>query len=393
LYQQHQTAVKNELPQLLAPDISVLLPSLLSPLTSIPLLSLSRRIESNRIPNTHFRLLIQRKLRLPVLPPSLQYQPCTCRAKTLLDPYGDHLFSCTGASKIPIHNRLRDTCFHILSKIAPIANLVTTITDVQLEPPNVLPSHPTLRPADIGIRPVPNTNTNTDESEPGYIALDITFAATPTPILSQQLSSDHPDQKTPIPKVHDDSARQKFNVSHSFALLSRNVTIVPITFDHLGGTGPFAVNFFYGLSTNNMITPVAPLPQWSPQSFPRNPDAYLLYKRTLSQSPKNVFTTADHFWRQGNPYQRSFGSTYHTATPSSWATQTLGLNLVKGLAQHCHNTIEKIIHHAQTQRITYKRSHLQISANTFAFPNRCLQIADPTYFPTVASTTPSFIQA
>jgi hypothetical protein len=31
-----------------------ILPSLLSPLTSIPLLSLTRRIPNNRLPNTHF---------------------------------------------------------------------------------------------------------------------------------------------------------------------------------------------------------------------------------------------------------------------------------------------------------------------------------------------------
>jgi hypothetical protein len=54
LYQQHQKTVKTDLPQILAPEISNLLSSLLSPLTSIPLLSLSRRIKSNRIPNTHF---------------------------------------------------------------------------------------------------------------------------------------------------------------------------------------------------------------------------------------------------------------------------------------------------------------------------------------------------
>jgi hypothetical protein len=199
---------------------------------------------------------------------------------------------------------------------------------------------------------------NTDEFEPPYLALDITFTPVPSLTNLQQLSSDHPDQKSQLHKVHDDSARQKFNVPHAFALLSRNVSLLPITFDHLGGIGPFATNFFFGLSSHAAITTAAPLPNWSPQSFPHNPDAYLLYKKTLSQSPHSILTTADHFWIHGNQQQRSFGSTYHTATPSSWATQTLGLNLVKGLASHCHNTIEKIIHHNQTKRITYKRSQL-----------------------------------
>jgi hypothetical protein len=66
LYHQHQLDVKTNLASHLNPDIaSVLLPSLLSPLTSIPLLSLSRCIATNRIPNQHFWILLQRKLRMP----------------------------------------------------------------------------------------------------------------------------------------------------------------------------------------------------------------------------------------------------------------------------------------------------------------------------------------
>jgi hypothetical protein len=132
LYLLHQRQVKQDLTDSAPLDLQNLLPSLLSPLTSIPLLSLTRRIPTNRTPNTHFRILLQRKLQLPVLPPNMHYQPCICCSKALLDPYGDHLFSCQAALKIPIHNRLRDTCFHILTKLAQIANITSTVTDVQL---------------------------------------------------------------------------------------------------------------------------------------------------------------------------------------------------------------------------------------------------------------------
>jgi hypothetical protein len=56
----------------------------LLPLTSLPLLSLTRRIPNNRLPNTHFRLLLQCKLRVPILPPSLHYKQCNCHSKSLL---------------------------------------------------------------------------------------------------------------------------------------------------------------------------------------------------------------------------------------------------------------------------------------------------------------------
>jgi hypothetical protein len=216
LYLKHQQSVRATLYKTAPTDITDILPSLLSPLTSIPLLSLTRRITTNRIPNSFFRILLQRKLRLPVLPPSLQHKPCICRTKALLDPYGDHFFSCTAISKTPIHNRIRDTCFHILTKLAPLANLTTAPTDVQLEPPNIIPSFPTLRPADIGLQLIPKPNMNaTSETNP-FLAMDITFTHIPNIKLPNASSSDRPEKTTATSKVHDDSARQKIQRTTRF---------------------------------------------------------------------------------------------------------------------------------------------------------------------------------
>jgi hypothetical protein len=131
-----------------------------------------------------------------------------------------------------------------------------------------------------------------------------------------------------------------------------------MTFDHLGGLGSFATDFLFRAKKKNLVTAAAPLPTWSPLSFPQNPDAYLLYQRTLSETPKNILSQADFHWQAGSHQHRTYGMTYHssTSTPSTWATQTLGLNLTQGLAQHCHNAIKKLIHHCQTQRTTYRRS-------------------------------------
>jgi hypothetical protein len=388
LYHQHQLHVRDNLPKHLNPDVAIMLPSLLSPLTSIPLLSLSRRITTNRIPNQHFRILLQRKLRLPILPPHLHHTPCICRAHTILDPFGDHLFSCTSASKTPIHNLLRDTCYHILTKIAPMAGLVTALTDIQLEPPNIMPTFPTLRPADIGIQlHQTHFNSNTDDNAP-ILALDVTFTHIPqpnAPIVAQ--SSDRPVSNNPTNKVHDESAKQKFNVPHAYAIHTHNIILLPIMIDHLGGLGPFATTFFFGTLPTAVIPSAAPIPSWTPFTFPNNPDAYLLFRRTLEQCPTNILSSATHNWNLGTPTKRPFGSTYHTATPSSWAIQTLGLNMVKALAHHCHNAMEKITHHTQARRPLYNKT--QIFFPTAASPpSHLLRVSDTCYFPSTDTNTP-----
>jgi hypothetical protein len=387
LYQLHQQQIKQALTDSAPLDLAAIIPSLLSPLTSIPLLSITRRIPTNRIPNSHFRILIQRKLRLPVLPPSLQYKPCICGSKKLLDPYGDHLFSCRVASKTPIHNKIRDTCFHILTKIAPIANITSAITDVQLEPPNILPSHPTLRPADIGIQLIPPPNMQTLYDTDPFLALDITFTPTPQIKPTMANSSDRPEKNNSLAKVHDESARQKFNVPHAFALLTHNVILLPMTFDHLGGIGSFTTEFLFGSSQHQMINASNPAPNWSPQAFQHNPDAYLVYQRTTTQAPKNILSRADFHWFHGSRQSQTYGLTYHTASPSAWATQTLGLNLVQGLAQHCHNAIEKIVHHCQTLRISYRKTQQQSKILSPFFLQKS-NIADPTLPFQSASLTP-----
>jgi hypothetical protein len=215
----------------------------------------------------------------------------------------------------------------------------------------------------------------TSETNP-FLAMDITFTHIPNIKLPNASSSDRPEKTTATSKVHDDSARQKFNVPHAFAILSHNIILLPMTFDHLGGIGPFATDFLFGTKQKTLVTTAAPPPAWSPLSFPQNPDAYLLYQRTLSDTPKNILSQADFHWQAGSQQHRTYGKTYHSSTPSAWATQTLGLNLTHGLAQHCHNAIEKLIHHCQTQRTTYRRSQQHSNIYSPFFLQRS-PVADP----------------
>ena len=51
-----------------------------------------------------------------------------------------------------MHNRMRDTLYVLLSQLAPHTQLTTSIHDTALEPNGLLPSYPTLRPADIALQ-------------------------------------------------------------------------------------------------------------------------------------------------------------------------------------------------------------------------------------------------
>jgi hypothetical protein len=72
-----------------------LLPSILSPHTSYPLIAMTRSCIKNCLTPLTFLLCIRRKLRLPVYP---NRTPCTCGHHEH-DIYGDHAFSCDRGSK------------------------------------------------------------------------------------------------------------------------------------------------------------------------------------------------------------------------------------------------------------------------------------------------------
>jgi hypothetical protein len=158
-----------------------------------------------------------------------------------------------------------------------MANSSLATTDVQLEPPNFIPTFPTLQLAGIGIQLQPKASPSNIDDDLPYLALDVTF--THTPYIATTLSSDHPVSTNPTYIVHDDSAQQKFNVPHAYALFAHNILLLPNTTDHLGGLlGPFATSLFFGNSTLTKIPTSAPFPTWSLHTFPHNPDAYLLYQ-------------------------------------------------------------------------------------------------------------------
>lgn len=343
-YHYHQRTIYQELLAHPPVVLQAALPSLLSPLTSLPLASMSRRIPTNRFSNDTFRILLQRKLRVPIFAPSIQHIHCTCRSHPKLDPYGDHLFSCTMASKTPIHNYMRDTMYHILTKLGPLAKLVRTPTDIQLEPPHLLPHLPTLRPADIGLYLLPDPKYHHNETTEPCAAIDITF--TPVPSFPTPTPSLVPPVTNPLFQVHDDSAKRKFNVPHAPHLSHQKIILIPFTIDHFGGLGHFANRFLFGTHT---ISPPPP-PPWTPDTFRANPEAYTLFQTSLQQTPSGIFPRATHHWTHGALDSTRFGTTYHTFTPTQWATQVMALNLSKALSHHLLTHLRRLTTHTANHR-------------------------------------------
>jgi hypothetical protein len=305
-------------PQLDDEDI---LPSLLSPLTAIPLHSLARRHPHTRLDADQYRILLRRKLRLPIFPHTQPNCPLCSKA---LDPYGDRLLSCA-FSKQRLHNHMRNALHTVLRTVGPLAAVVASPDDITLEPDNLIPSAPRKRPADIAINlrtPTPN-HTRT-------IAIDITIPPIHVP-PSRRLP--HSTQPKTLTEAHRRSIRGKFigrnSDTHTLIseLNSHHTAILPFTIDHLGGLGTFS----HALLFAEHHAPMPPPPPISIGSFvhPASTQAYV----TAHALRPAILSTADAHWKQLHTVGR-FGSTFRTRTPQQWALQVLALNFAHASSTH-----------------------------------------------------------
>jgi hypothetical protein len=304
-----------------------ILSSLLSQTTSIPLHSLPRRFPDHRFHPDAYRLLLRRKLRLPLFD---QPSPPTCRhCKKQCDPCGDHLFSC-GFHKSPLHNHIRDTVYSITQLLGPLSGLVRSKHDVQLEPACRLPNHPTKRPLDVSV----DLKTPTS-SAACTVGIDVTIPPVLSHLPSRSTSSTHHIERT-----HLDSIRSKLNGRTSktaegaqiiSAINEQRIALIPFTVDHFGALGRFAQDFLFSPATSPLNTP--PAINLDLRRFAHDP-ARLAYSSALA-SPLHLVHHANLAWKalQTNTTRR-FGCTHHTHTPQQWALQSLSLNISHALAAH-----------------------------------------------------------
>ena len=105
-----------------------ILPSILVPKTSYPLVSMCRSIPTNRLPNWSFLIAMKRKLRLPLFDDN-NIQTCACG--TQHDKWGDHMFNCKKHNKILPHNFIRDSWATALQPALLLAGYISPNSTLQ----------------------------------------------------------------------------------------------------------------------------------------------------------------------------------------------------------------------------------------------------------------------
>ncbi len=293
-----------------------------------------------RITNDSFRLAFCRKLHLPILPPILRSRPCSCGAP--LDQYGDHFFHCKNFAKSRPSNRIRDALYLILRTLAPIAEFVSTGSDVLLEPHHLLAQHPSSRPADVALLLHPSYP-SAHNSPFKLAAIDITI---PPLLPGSSHCADSHNFAVAACRQHLTVERLKFNGrdvrSHGTLITGQykidacnhhRILLIPFSVDPLGGLGPLAHSFLY-----HSAYPGPPL-----ERHFSHPSAALAYSNaTGPNSLSGLLPYANKHWSSSNP-DCWFTSTYFCPTPTTWAHQILGLNCLSAFTAHLRTSISACI--------------------------------------------------
>lgn len=133
-----------------APEHLHLLPSILSPLTSYPLVGMHRSNRRHHLPNWATKIAIQRKLRLPVY--NTNNAP-VCRCGTQHDCWGDHTFKCKRISKMATHHIIRDSWAQALQPALSTAGYIRQSTPIDVENPHIHTCDTGARPFDVSFNP------------------------------------------------------------------------------------------------------------------------------------------------------------------------------------------------------------------------------------------------
>ena len=321
-----------------------LLPSLLSPHTSYPLIGMCRSNPSNRLQPWIFDIAMKRKLRLPLFDAETT-KYCACGVRP--DRFGDHTFQCKRICKIGVHNNIRDCLPSVLTPALSTSGYILPTTQFAVEPTLHLPSDPNARPFDISFDPDPSLPPHVTHCCPyTTIGADITISY-PPPCPSFDLDS--PDVLR-ILSANADSHLQIFEKRKLCRgnkrdpatgtqikgdaiigdLLQRNMTLLPFAIDPFGRLGPLARGFLFGTSPAKALT----FP-------PSRPHASEMHRRITSfPSPIGIFPHADHTWSTTRP-RRFFGHSFTAPTPSITTLQHLGLCICKSFASHIRYASKK----------------------------------------------------
>ncbi len=283
-----------------APDHFHLLPSLLSPQTSYPLISLCRSNPHNCLLNWQFDTSIKCKLHLPLYSTS---NPPTCACGNVVDIFGDHIFKCVRICKIGVHNIIWDGFAHALAPALSTAGFIPTNATVQMEPSLYLSSDPHSHPFDLSFDPYPASPPLTSHGcTSSTVGVDVTISSLPpkpsfNPTSSNvlQIITANADSHLQNYERKKLGRTNKTNTSTLVTtkgdsligdLLHRNMLLIPFAIDPLGRFGPLLQNLLFGHHP-------APLLQYPPSK----PNATQMYTKLLQYpSPKGILLLANHNW-------------------------------------------------------------------------------------------------
>ena len=164
-----------------APEHFHLLPSILSPQMSYPLVGMCRSNAQHRLPNWATQIAIKRKLRLPIYDP---HNTPTCKCGQKHDCFGDHTFKCKKISKTVSHNIVRDSCAKALQPALSQAGYIRPSSQLEIEKKHIKTRDISAQPFDVSFDPDPTITDNTHTHCPySTIGADITIthsASTPS---------------------------------------------------------------------------------------------------------------------------------------------------------------------------------------------------------------------
>ena len=190
--------------------------------------------------------------------------------------------------------------------------------------------------------------------------------------------------KTTIVKHHQQCERTKLlrqeRVQHAnqirTALLNHKQCVIPITFDPGGQLGPLTTHLLWHRShrPNTALIATKPLAQVADTQ----PSLRQAISFTETVAPQlYLLRRADQGWRRDS-FGTPFTDHYSAPTPSAWATQMLGHNLVYATAHHISTAISKINNLA---RLQYRPLSLQTASTLTRTPRTSARNASPFYTP------------
>jgi hypothetical protein len=246
----------------------LVLPSILSPQTSYPLVSLNRSMPGNYLPNWSFLLAIKCKLRIPVFNIT---DPPTCKCGTQHDIWGGHTFNCIHHSKIMAHHFIRESWATAIQPALTFSGYISNSTKLDIERPNITTTEISARPFDISFEPsLHATNTNFNPCPFSIVDTDVNIThshAHFTPLLSadvkQQLTvivDQHlqlaEKKKFTHGKVHinpDTDSQQTIPGNTVMKdLLDKNTILIPFALDPQGHWGPITPAFLPTPTTSTL---------------------------------------------------------------------------------------------------------------------------------------------